>query len=98
MNKYPSIEAAVATLRERLGADTFELVNYWDADLCAIGVANPKDNRILVYVCSYGLPEGRYNVSLELPPENEEPLYKSAGEFESVSIDELVEITKKHLL
>ena len=84
-------------LTERLGARAFDVVDHWDADLCAIGIARPDDHRVLVYVCTFGQQAGTYAVSLELPPTADSDLpYSSAGEQEARSFNELVEIIQKH--
>jgi len=43
------------------------------------------------------VPKNKYFVSLELPSEDANLPYQSAGDFESVDFDELAEIVKEHL-
>jgi hypothetical protein len=52
----------------------------------------------LVYVLSYGGPEGRYSVHLESAPQHgSEMPYQTVGKFDSVSREELLGIVTNHL-
>jgi hypothetical protein len=68
LDKDPIIIALLERLGERLGPDSFDIVDHWESDLCAVGIASPRDHGILAYLSCYGEPEGRYHVELELPP------------------------------
>jgi hypothetical protein len=83
-------------LESLLGESTFDVVDRWDGDLFAIGIARPDNHRVLVYISTYDQPLGTYFVSLELPalPFSDDP-YASAGEFRARSLDELVSIIRK---
>lgn len=48
--KDERLVAVVRRLREDLGRDAFVVVDHWDADLLAIGLARPEDPAVLVYV------------------------------------------------
>jgi len=97
LQKDRTILRLLNKLTKRLGSQAFDVVDHWDADLCAIGIARPDDHRVLVYVCTFGQQAGAYFVSLELPPTAGSDLpYSSAGEQEAKSFDELVEIIQRH--
>jgi hypothetical protein len=98
LQKDKTILRLLDRLAKRLGTRAFDVVDHWEADLCAIGIARPDDHRVLVYVCTYEQQDGTYFVSLELPPAAGSDLpFSSAGEQEAKSFDELVEIIQRHL-
>jgi len=95
--KHESIVATISALTTRLGRDAFDIVDHWDGDLCAIGIASPDNHGVLAYISTYERQD-RFFVSLELPPDPDEDYpYKNAGSTEAASIDELVEIVHNHL-
>jgi len=95
--KDKSIIRLLARLKLRLGPNAFEVVDDWDADLFAIGIARPDKPDVLVYICTFGRPPDEYFVSLELPPEQPSDLpYRPAGNFEVRGFEELVAIIRKH--
>ena len=97
VSKDESIRATLDLLSERLGRSAFDIVDHWDADLDAVGIARPSDHRYLVYF-SASHSDGTYYVELEAPPEvGSEFPYSVAGRFESVELDSLVELAKRHL-
>jgi hypothetical protein len=102
LQKDETIIRLLAKLRERLGVAGFDVVDHWELDLCAVGIARRGESKVLVYVSTHGQPESTYFVSLELPPEsgNQEWAnhpYTPAGECVARSFEELVEVIRKHL-
>lgn len=96
--KHSSIQHVVAKLREELGHISFEIVDHWEADLYAIGLARPDNSHVLVYISTFHLPEGEYFVSIELPPEEGDDIpYQPSGEFHNVDFRGLVGLIKRHL-
>jgi hypothetical protein len=96
--KDRSILTVLAKLRRRLGSDAFQVVDDWDADLFALGIAHPEEPRLLVYISTYQHPNGRYSVSLESPPApGASLLYEPGGEHELLDFEELVEVVVEHL-
>ena len=67
--KDKTILSLIDRLKALMGVDAFDVVDRWDADLCAIGIARPDNHHVLVYVSTYRQPAGNYEVFLELPPE-----------------------------
>jgi hypothetical protein len=51
--KDPSLLAVLDRLNEDLGDEAFAIVDHWDADLCAVGVAKPSDHARLVYISTW---------------------------------------------
>jgi hypothetical protein len=76
------------------------VVDYWDADLCAVGVARPDNHGVLVYVNTFRKPPDHFFVGLELPPPTAKVdyPYNPAGHFEVKSFNELVELIQHHFL
>ena len=52
-------------LRQDLGDTAFVVVDHWESDLCAVGVADPRNPRVLAYVSTWSQPEGRYYLVLD---------------------------------
>ncbi len=97
LQKDESVIRLLDRLRSRLGAGAFDVVDYWEADLCAVGIARPDSHGVLVYVCTYGRTDDRYFVSLELPaPAGSDMPYAAAGEQDAASFEELLEIIQRH--
>lgn len=95
--KVPEIVALIATLRERLGADAFDIVDHWEADRCAIGIASPRDHRVLIYLATVDCDVGRYHAELELPPTEPDRLYREAGSVEDIDLEHVLAVVGAHL-
>ena len=48
--KIPLSSPSYAGLRESLGLDAFDIMDHWEPNLCAVGIASPRDHSVLVYV------------------------------------------------
>ena len=73
------------------------MVDYWDADLCAVGVERPDNHGVLVYVNTFRKPPDHFFLSLEFPPTaGVDYPYTLAGDFEVKSFNELEELIQKH--
>jgi hypothetical protein len=95
--KDAEIRAVLSWLGDRLGP-TFVVVDHWDGDLCAIGVAATHDPKQLVYISSWNRPGGRYFVELETAPApGSEMQYASVSKFDNVDREELARIVAQHL-
>jgi hypothetical protein len=97
VDKETRLKNTIERLRKMFGAAAFDIVDHWDIDWRAVGVARPDDHGVLVYLSTHNQMDGRYFVSLELPSSDAEMPYDSAGEFKNVDFDELAGIVKKHL-
>lgn len=97
LTKDKSILDLLAQLEKRLGAKNFIVNDKWETDLCAIGIAHPKNPSVLVYICTYQKPSEKYFVSLELPPkEGSDQPYEPAGDVQTSDFEELIAIIQKH--
>ena len=96
--KDESIHELLARLGKAMRGRAFQVVDHWEASLCAIGVASPEEKRVLAYISTFDKPPGYYFVSLELPPpRGSERSYLPAGEHEHVDFKELARLVRKHL-
>ena len=96
--KDESIHNVLAKLKKALRGHAFQVVDHWEASLCAIGVASPEDKRVLAYISTFDKPQGYYFLSLELPPPSgSEQAYVPAGEYEHIDFQELARLIKEHL-
>lgn len=96
MEKHNAIFEMLASLEHRLGRGTFQIVDHWEGDLNAVGVAHPRNRELLAYIAANG-PEDFY-VELEVPPPPGSELpYSVAGRFRSLTFNKLAEVVAKHL-
>jgi hypothetical protein len=80
-----------------MGPRAFVVVDHWEADLCAIGIARPDNHSVLVYFSTNSEPGERCSVSLELPPQPGSDIpYTAVGDHVAASLDELAEIVRRH--
>ena len=98
LDKDPAIIAALDRLWSSLGPDAFVQADHWEPDLCAVGIASPRDPGVLVYISCFGEPQGRFGYELELPPPpGSDDLYEVAGRGDGVTFEELASVAKAHL-
>jgi hypothetical protein len=98
LDKDPAIIAVLRRLSERLGLDAFDVVDHWEPDLYAVGIASPRGHAVLVYISCYGEPERRYHVELELPPSPGGELpYQVAGRYDDLDFEALAGVVSAHL-
>ncbi len=95
-NKDPSILNLLARLRTDLADDAFDIVDHWDGDLVAIGLACPSDHRVLAYISTINQLPDSYSYELELPPTNDDELYSVAGESNGCTYPELLDALCSH--
>jgi hypothetical protein len=82
MMKDDAISCAVEHLRTCLGPDEFQIMDHWDADPTAIGVASASDPQRLVYFSLAPGEERRFYVCLEAAPaEGDELPFLDCGNF-----------------
>ena len=86
-------------LRAELGEGAFDVVDHWDTDACAVGIARPDDHGVLVYISTHDHRKNQhYWVSLELPAKDgDDAPYVSAGDRQVQGIQELVSVVREHL-
>jgi hypothetical protein len=95
-SKDREIREVLSWLRDRVGP--FLVIDRWDADLCAVGVAAIHDPQQLVYSSSWNRPTERYFVELETAPlPGSEMPYTSVAKFDTVDREELATLIAQHL-
>ena len=98
LTKDKTIHDLLAKLRSRFGEDSFEIEDYWEADLCAIGIVNPTNRRSLAYISTYGLPEAQYYLELELLADSDEAMNAEVKErYKPMGFEQLLPIVAEHL-
>jgi hypothetical protein len=97
MEKDARLRVALAALRERFG-DAIEIVDHWDADLLAAGIARRGQRTRLVYVAVLPEQDGLYDVALEVPPGSESALpFEEAGWRRGLVLSEVADVVASHL-
>jgi len=98
-DKDNSIIALLHRLKGRLGEHTFQVVDHWENDAFAIGIARPDRPGHLAYVSTLSNEPDAYFVSLELPPSGEwaDHPYTPVGESNISSFEELAVVLEAHL-
>ena len=66
MNKKdPTINQLVKWLLSNFGSDHIDLVDYWEGDLCAIGIRQKGLDSRLIYISTFGCDDLFYNFECE---------------------------------
>ncbi|MDY7791693.1 hypothetical protein U0E10_27765 [Burkholderia ubonensis] len=73
------------------------VVDHWDADLCAIGIARADRPRQLVYISTFGRGRGRYDYQCEMPSGPGEEDFTTTAAGDDVDFEALLVAVKKHL-
>lgn len=73
------------------------IVDHWNADRYAIGIAARSNPDRLVYLSSWGKAPGRFFVELETPAMNEDLGYV-ATRIEDCGLSEVVEVLETHIV
>jgi hypothetical protein len=90
LNKDQTIHDLLAKLRERFGKDAFDVVDHWETDLFAVGIARRDNNGVLAYVSTCGIQNGGYYLELELPPGTADDMpYQFAGRQDGIDLERL---------
>ena len=98
LTKDKTIHDLLAKLRGRLGENSFEIEDRWEADLCAIGIVNPDNRRSLAYISTYDLPEDQYYLELESLVEPDEAMsFVMKARYKSVGFEKLLTVVAEHL-
>lgn len=98
-SKHHLKHRSICKLVERLRpADRgWAIVDHWDADLCAIGIAHPRRLRRLVYVSTWRMRPGRYSYECEAPSGPKETDYEVVETGEDVDFVTLTSVMARHL-
>jgi hypothetical protein len=93
--KDPSIHELLRALS--LEERGWVVLDDWDADLCAVGIAHRSQPRRLVYVSTWKKPLGRYYYGCEAPKGPEPTDYEVTDEADDVDLAALVRAMVGHL-
>lgn len=96
--KDPRIQELLCRLEALLPAESYEIVDHWDGDVCAIGVACRHDPGRLVYISVFGEEDGRYAFECEVPMGEHPPEYRAMNKGQGVTLDALLPAITSHLL
>lgn len=75
----------------------WQIVDHWEADLQAVGIASGAEVRRLVYVSSFSRAAGRFSYQCEVPAGPVACDYQVVARGEDVSVDELICVVERHL-
>ena len=93
--KDQAIVELIATLP--MAANDWIVIDHWDADLCAIGIARADRPRQLVYISTFDSFSGRYYYECEIPNGPCECDYITTASEEDVDFETLLDAITKHL-
>lgn len=93
INKDKSIANLIERLKLIINFNLVQIVDYWDADLCAIGI---KKGNKLIYISTYNYDfnDIKYDYDLEIINKEEEDNINVVKEVRSVSEEKLVKDIK----
>jgi hypothetical protein len=95
LNKDQSILQLIIHLKERFGSTSFMIEDNWEADLCAIGIADLK-SRYLLYISSYGKPSDSFY--LEFVKKDPGGKAEKVKRFESVTTQEIDQVFERYIV
>ncbi|RYE25810.1 MAG: hypothetical protein EOP51_02790 [Sphingobacteriales bacterium] len=94
MTKDKSIHQLIDLLKSNFGQDTFEFVDNWESDLCAIGVK--KGNKMIyISTCNYIDKSVEYDIDFELIDNPDQ--YNLIEEKRAISLNDLLSTIKEFL-
>lgn len=95
MEKDKTILSLIEKLKTIIDLSVFKIIDYWDADLCAIGI---KKGEILIYIStnkyrSYKIIKYDYDIEMDnVNPEKIELIKEVRGASESELIKDIISI------
>lgn len=95
--KSPALKHLVAFVLDRLPDQSAVVVDHWEGDPDAIGIARRSDTGWLVYIHAEKDANGRYFLSRELPPNSDLWPFEDAGSEQFDDLDTLANAVKAHL-
>lgn len=97
-HKDPRILKLLRALESSLPAGSHRIMDYWDADSSAIGVAACDEPGRLVYISTHGQAEGTYAFECEAPTGDCSADYQVVDRGDGVGLDALLQKLRVHLL
>ena len=97
LGKDGGVATTLIELERYLGQSAFLIVDHWEGDLSAVGIAHPNDEHRLAYIAVNEV-DATYFLELETAPATGSELpYAVTGTFPSVTFDELAVLIARHL-
>lgn len=92
-------DSSILELLNRIDLDSrnWTVIDYWDADLCAVGIAHKDHPRHLVYISTFGEARNHYYYECEEPSGPELTDYSAVDSGENVSCEHLLRVLEHHL-
>ena len=92
-------DKAIRELVARLGLASrgWQVVDHWEADLQAIGIATKDDPRRLVYVSTFSRTPGHFDYQCETPAGPADENYTTTAYGEDVDYETLLSAMEAHL-
>ncbi len=98
LEKDESILGLVSGLATALDPTNWQIVDHWEADLLAIGIASTAQPKLLVYVSTRNQPPGTYFYECESPPlTGDDGPYRRGTSSDGVSFSDLAAVIETHL-
>lgn len=94
----PRLLALLHELEASMPAGSYQIVDHWDADACAVGVSSQNEPRRLVYISTYDQEDGAYAFECEAPLEDDADDYQVVDEGNGLKLDTLLMKISSHLL
>ena len=94
LRKDTSVWLLLGELAHRIDSQSYQVVDNWEADLYAVGVAALNNPDHLVYVCTFEQPQGTVVYECETSS-TDTPYIATSGT--AGSVDELASIIQQHL-
>jgi hypothetical protein len=93
--KDESILDLLSTLQ--MAERSWEVVDHWEGDRCAIGIGRKDHSQRLVYISTYDKGLGRYDFECEVQHGDAPDSYSVVEHGGDVGYDALLDAIKKHL-
>lgn len=98
LQKNETILEVIKELFDKFGEDNFQLTDYWEDDLYAVGIKNVTDRKHLIYISTFNRPIGFYFVEVEKSnSETDLADYSVVKKFEKAGFDQILELFRKYL-
>ena len=71
--------------------------DYWEADLCAIGISSSQSSECLAYISTFAFKPGRYSCECEKSSGQSSLGYETVYEGHDLTLEELLVVLEQHL-
>jgi hypothetical protein len=95
LRKHASIWKFLGELAQHIDSEQYQVIDYWESDLYAVGVAPPDDPAQLVYVSTFGQSPGTFAYECEVAAERVP--FSTTRRGIANGMNELAIVIRKHL-